>query len=175
MSVWPDSAREVLDSAALAHLLTLNADGSPQVTCVGVGLEGNEIVCAHRPRQRKIDNVELDPRVSVSIEADGTNEPGLRNPLVVHGRARVTKGGAPELLQRLAHTYLGPEVVFPPMSDPGPGYITRVSTERITEVGPWVGDFRPRPRQRLASTQKAQRTFRCPSPFASSTYSPKSR
>lgn len=145
MSVWPDSAREVLDSAGLAHLVTLTADGSAQVTCVWVGLEGNEIVCAHRPRQRKIDNIERDPRVSVSIEADGTNEPGLRNPLVVYGSARVTKAG-PELLQRLAHTYLGPEVVFPPMPDPAPGYITRVSAERITEVGPWVGDSRPRPR-----------------------------
>jgi PPOX class probable F420-dependent enzyme len=146
MSLWPDSAREVLDSAALAHLVTLNADGSPQVTCLWVGLEGNEIVCAHLPRQRKIDNIERDPRVSVSIEADGTNELGLRNYLVVYGRARVTEGGAPELLQRLAHTYLGPEVVFPPVSDPPPGYITRVTAERITGVGPWVADSRPRPR-----------------------------
>jgi predicted pyridoxine 5'-phosphate oxidase superfamily flavin-nucleotide-binding protein len=50
----PDSARQVLESAALAHLVTLNEDGSPQVTCVWVGLDGDEIVCGHVPHLRKI-------------------------------------------------------------------------------------------------------------------------
>ena len=63
--------------------------------------------------------------------------------LLIHGRARVTEGGAPELLQRLAHTYLGPEVKFPPMADPPPGYITHIAVDRIGGVGP-VG-----PRARL--------------------------
>ena len=40
----PDSARALLDSPALAHLVTLNPDGSPQVTVVWVGLDGDEIV-----------------------------------------------------------------------------------------------------------------------------------
>jgi Pyridoxamine 5'-phosphate oxidase len=35
MTSLPDSARAVLESAALAHLVTLNPDGSPQVTIVG--------------------------------------------------------------------------------------------------------------------------------------------
>ena len=30
----PESARELLESDALAHLVTLNADGSPQVSCI---------------------------------------------------------------------------------------------------------------------------------------------
>jgi Pyridoxamine 5'-phosphate oxidase len=34
----------VLESAALAHLVTLNEDGSPQVSIVWVGLDGDEIV-----------------------------------------------------------------------------------------------------------------------------------
>ena len=57
---------------------------------------------------------------------------------MVYGRARVTEGGAPELLQRLAHTYLGPEVRFPPMDDPPPGFVTRITPERIAGVGPWA-------------------------------------
>jgi hypothetical protein len=44
MSVLPDSARAVLESDGLAHLVTVNPDGSPQVTIVWVGLEGDEIV-----------------------------------------------------------------------------------------------------------------------------------
>jgi hypothetical protein len=63
---------------------------------------------------------------------------GLREYLVVHGRARISEGGAPELLQRLARTYLGPEVRFPPVDDPPPGVITRIAVERVGGVGDWV-------------------------------------
>jgi hypothetical protein len=58
---------------------------------------------------------------------------------VLYGRARVTEGGAPELLQRLARTYLGPDVKFPPMPNPPPGFVTRISIERIGGIGPWSG------------------------------------
>jgi PPOX class probable F420-dependent enzyme len=134
----PDSARSLLESAALAHLVTLNEDGSPQVSCVWVGLDGDEIVCGHLPRHRKVMNIERDPRVALSLEADGTNELGLKRYLVAYGEARITEGGAPELLQRLAATYLGPEVNFPPMPDPPPGYITHITVDRVAGVGPWV-------------------------------------
>ena len=138
MSALPDSARPVIESAALAHLVTLNRDGSPQVSCVWVGLDGDEIVCAHLPRNRKVQNIERDARVALSIEAEGLNEHGLKNYVVVHGTARITEGGAAELLQRLAHTYLGPEVVFPGMPDPPPGYITHITVDRVGGVGPWA-------------------------------------
>lgn len=58
--------------------------------------------------------------------------------LVVHGRARVEEGGAPELLQRLAHTYLGHQVKSPPMEAPPPGYALRITVERIDGVRPWM-------------------------------------
>jgi PPOX class probable F420-dependent enzyme len=138
MTGLPDSARSVIESAALAHLVTLNRDGSPQVTCVWVGLDGDEIVCAHLPRHRKVENIERDPRVALSIEAEGSNELGLRHYLIVYGRARITEGGAAELLQRLAETYLGPGVKFPPMPDPPPGYITHIAVARLAGVGPWA-------------------------------------
>lgn len=64
----------------------------------------------------------------------------LREYLVVNGTARITEGGAAELLQRLAHTYLGPEVVFPGMPDPPPGYVTRIRVERLSGVGSWRRD-----------------------------------
>jgi PPOX class probable F420-dependent enzyme len=138
VSVLPDTAREVIESNALAHLVTLNPDGSPQVTCVWVGLDGDEIVSAHLGRWQKVKNIERDPRVTLSIEAEKTNEMGLREYLVVHGRARIEEGGAADLLQRLAHTYIGPDVKFPPMPDPPPGYVVRISAERVGGVGPWA-------------------------------------
>jgi PPOX class probable F420-dependent enzyme len=134
----PPEAREVLESDRLAHLVTLNPDGSPQVSCVWVGLEGDEIVSGHLGTWQKVRNIERDPRVALSIEAKETNELGLQEYLVVHGGARIQEGGAPELLQKLARTYIGPDAVFPPMSDPPPGFVMRITAERIGGVGPWA-------------------------------------
>jgi PPOX class probable F420-dependent enzyme len=134
----PPEAREVLESDRLAHFVTLNPDGSPQVTCVWVGLEGDEIVSGHLGAWQKVRNIERDPRVALSVEAKGTNELGLQEYLVVHGRARIQEGGAPQLLQRLAYTYIGPGVTFPPMPDPPPGFVARITVERLGGVGPWA-------------------------------------
>ena len=135
----PQSARELIESGSLAHLITLNPDGSPQATCVWVGLEDDEIVSGHlRADQRKLRNIARDPRVALSIEGTEVQPPGLKQYLVVHGRARLEEGGAPELLQRLAHVYLGPDVTFPPMADPPPGTVIRITVERIGGVGPWA-------------------------------------
>jgi PPOX class probable F420-dependent enzyme len=135
----PDSVRTVLEGPGLAHLVTLEPDGRPQVSIVWVGLDGDEIVAGHLPEHRKLRNMRRDPRVALSIEADTRNEMGLNEYVVIHGRARITEGGAAELLQRLAHIYLGPDVKFPPMDDPPPGYITHIAVERIGGVGPWAG------------------------------------
>jgi PPOX class probable F420-dependent enzyme len=135
----PAEARELLESAALAHLVTLNRDGSPQVTCIWVGLDADEIVSGHLRPQQKLRNVQRDPRVTISVESDKTNPMGLREYLVLHGRARIEEGGAPELLQRLAYTYIGEDAKFPPMPDPPPGFVMRTTVERLTGVGPWAG------------------------------------
>jgi hypothetical protein len=63
---------------------------------------------------------------------------GLKQYLVLKGRARLVEGGAPELLQRLAHVYLGPDVKFPPMDGPPPGYVMRITVEWVGAVGPWT-------------------------------------
>lgn len=139
----PATAREVIGSDALAHLVTIDPDGSPQVACVWVGLDGDEIVAGHLdPSQRKLANLRRDPRVVLSIETDQINEYGLRQYLVVHGTARLTEGDAPELLQRLAHTYLGPDVTFPPFPDPPPGVITHITVDRLGGMGPWAAPAR---------------------------------
>jgi PPOX class probable F420-dependent enzyme len=119
-------------------MVTLNADGSPQVTCVWVGLDSDEIVSAHLGRYQKVKNVERDPRVAISIEGEGLSDIGLPKYLVVWGTARIQEGGAPELLQRLAHVYMGPDVKYPPMDDPPPGYVIRVRPERVSGAGPWA-------------------------------------
>lgn len=139
MTAIPESVRAVLEGPALAHLVTLEPDGRPQVSIVWVGLDGDEIVSGHLGERRKLANVRRDARVALSLESGARNEHGLDEYVVIHGRARVTEGGAPELLQRLAHVYLGRDVKFPPMDDPPPGYILRIAIDRIGGVGPWGG------------------------------------
>src|SRR5215216_5989366 len=75
----PPAARELIESGALAHLVTLNADGSPQVSCVWVGLEDGEIVSGHLGDRQKLRNVRRDPRVSLSLEGTEVQPPGSRS------------------------------------------------------------------------------------------------
>jgi PPOX class probable F420-dependent enzyme len=131
-------AVELVESDALAHMVTLNPDGGPQVTCVWVTLDDGEIVSAHLGRYQKVRNIERDPRAAISIEGEGLSERGLRRYLVVRGTARIQEGGAPELLQRLAHTYIGPDAKYPPMDDPPPGYVIRLTPEKVGGEGPWA-------------------------------------
>jgi PPOX class probable F420-dependent enzyme len=135
----PESAKELIRRGALGHLVTANPDGTPQVTCAWVAVEGDDLLTAHlNRRQRKLENVRRDPRVAISFEGTRIHPPGLREYVVVHGRAKIEEGGAPELLQELAYVYLGPDVRFPPMDDPPPGVRLRIAIERVSGVGPWT-------------------------------------
>ena len=116
---------------------TAKADGAPHLSMAWIGLEGDEIVFGTLDDQRKLRNLRRDPRISISIEGTRTNQWGLREYAILTGTARVTEGGAPQLLQRLAHTYLGPDVIFPAMPNPPPGYVTRMRVERVSGIGPW--------------------------------------
>jgi PPOX class probable F420-dependent enzyme len=133
----PEAARQLLESDAVAHVVTIDEDGRPQITAAWVGIDGDEIVLATLPDQRKLRNLRRDPRIALSVSSTTTNEWGLLEYLVVYGTARVTKGGAAEILQSLAYTYIGPDVVFPNMPDPPPGFVTRITPERLGGVGPW--------------------------------------
>jgi PPOX class probable F420-dependent enzyme len=134
----PQSVRELIATAPLVHLTTLNRNGSPQVSVVWMGIENDEFVSGHMRLHQKVRNVRRDPRVVFSCLGRGRNALGLQEYLVVHGEARITEGGAPALLQRLAHLYLGPQAVFPPETlRDQPGWITRIKPERFGGIGPW--------------------------------------
>lgn len=129
------AVRQALTEGHLAHLITLNKDGSPQVSVVWVGLDGDEIFCAHLRFHHKLKNIQRDARVALSMETGGKTN-GLDNYLVINGRARITEGSAPELLDKLAQIYIAPGTKFAPEGAPQ-GYITRITAERIHGVGPW--------------------------------------
>src|ERR1700757_3780539 len=90
--------RAAVDSGRLVHLATINPDGTPQVTCVYVGWEGDEIVAGHLADHLKLRNIRRDPRVTLSVESDVPFE-GFSPYLVIKGIARVEAGGAVEALR----------------------------------------------------------------------------
>ena len=134
----PETARAVIESGRLAHVVTVNRDGSPHVTIVWVGLDGDEIVIGKLMADQKVANIRRDPRVSLSIEAEG-EQWGMQNYLVVEGTARITEGGAPALLHDLAQRYIGPGTPFPPMPGPSGGLHHPDRADESPGHGP-VGD-----------------------------------
>jgi PPOX class probable F420-dependent enzyme len=137
MTTLTDDVRQALTAGRLAHLATINADGSPQVSVVWIGLDGDDIVIGHLMGGQKVTNIARDPRVALTVEAEGANPVGMANYLIVYGKARLVAGGAPELLQRLAKVYIGPGVKFPPHDNPPPGHVIHITPERVGGVGPW--------------------------------------
>lgn len=134
-----EQARQLVTSGAYGHLVTVDPDGTPHVTLAWFDVDGGDLVFATLFDQRKLRNLRREPRAVVSFESERVNEHGLRPYLVVRGTATVTDGGAPELLQRLARRYLGPDATFPPMPDPPDGYVVRIAAESVSGVGPWAG------------------------------------
>lgn len=135
-----DAARELIGPGADATLVTLNPDGSPQVSLVWVALQpgdpDDELVVAHLTEHKKVRNVRRDGRVAVTIVSA---EPGevMRPYLSVLGTARIVEGGAPEVLRDLAAAMVGPDAEFPP-SDAPSGYLTRIRIDKVGGVGPWA-------------------------------------
>jgi PPOX class probable F420-dependent enzyme len=130
-----DTVRQALTAGHLAHLVTLNKDGSPHVYIVWVGLDGDEIVSGHLKLHKKLKNIQRHAGVALSMFTGGKTN-GLDNYLVINGLARVTEGGAPQLLNRLAQIYIAPGTTFAPDGTPQ-GYITHITAERIHGIGPW--------------------------------------
>lgn len=138
-----DEARALIGAGTNATLVTLNPDGSPQVSVVWIELqetpEGDELVSAHLSEHKKVRNLRRDGRVALTIVGNPAGGGGFMVPyLAVTGTARVVEGGAPEVLQRLTAA-LAPDAVgqFPPADAP-PGFLTRITIDKVAGVGPWA-------------------------------------
>jgi PPOX class probable F420-dependent enzyme len=132
-----DAARDLIGNGVDATLVTLNPDGSPQVSLVWVALrsgpDGDELVTAHLGEHKKVRNIRRDPRVAVTIAQPGDVNRQLRPYLSIEGTARIEEGGAPELLVSLSEVLLDPDQ-FPPKDAP-PGFVTHIHIDKVGGVG----------------------------------------
>jgi PPOX class probable F420-dependent enzyme len=133
----PAELRQLIESGPLVHLSTINPDGSPQVSVIWVGLDGDDLVSGHMSRYAKVRNIERDPRVVLSFTAPRDRGAFLNPYAVLRARATVHFGDdAWDLLDRLTRVYMSADTQFP--APRGPGYVVRYSVERVGGVGPWV-------------------------------------
>jgi PPOX class probable F420-dependent enzyme len=131
--------RQLIESGPMVHLSTVNPDGSPQVTVIWVGLDGDDLVSTHMRDNVKLRNIRRDPRVALSF--DVPKEPGVWiNPYaVMYARGTVEPSDRIwELMTKHAKVYVSPDAEVPAPDDAAPGFIVRYSITRIGGIGPWV-------------------------------------
>ncbi len=100
----PEGVRKLFQEPNYAHIATLMADGSPQVSAVWVGIDGDRILVNTAEGRAKPRNVRRDPRVAVSI----TRQDNPYSTATIRGRVvEITQEGADDHIDELAKKYLG--------------------------------------------------------------------
>lgn len=133
----PEELRDLVESGPLTYVTTLNADGSPQVTAIWIGFEGDELISTHMRYNAKLRNMQRDPRVVLAFAP--SQQPGdwMSPHAIIHATASIGPLGLTgPVLTRLAKAYVGQDAEYPDQSQTG--YIVRYSIDRIGGVGPWA-------------------------------------
>lgn len=135
----PAPAEALLGSDALAHVVTRNPDGSPQVSVVWCGTRGDRVLFCTEASSVKVRNIRERPEVVLSIEDEARNQSGTQQHLVIYGRATVLPGPASkELCDELCRVYAG-RADHPLNLSRSPTAVTvAVDVDRIGGNGPWV-------------------------------------
>ena len=139
MSVITDRARTLLSSDAPAHVITQRKDGTPQVSVVWVGLDGDEILIGTQRGNAKVHNLRRNPHIILSILGTELVYGFLLEHLLLTGRATIDEAGPAAwlaLMDDLSQVYLG--TPFPHRAGGDNGVIIRVQVDRISGVGPWA-------------------------------------
>jgi PPOX class probable F420-dependent enzyme len=132
MATIPATHIDLLTSKpAFAHLATLNADGSPQVTPVWVDFDGTHILVNTAKGRVKTKNLARDPRVALSI-ADPENPYRY---LAVQGRVtEMTEQGADAHIDKMAKKYLGKDS-YPFRTPDEVRVIVKISPDKVHTNG----------------------------------------
>jgi PPOX class probable F420-dependent enzyme len=136
----PAPAEALLGSDALAHLVTRNPDGSPQVSVVWCGVRNDRVLFCTEASTAKVRNIRRDPRVVLSVEDEARNRNGTQQHLVLWGRATVLGPADAALCDELCRTYMGRSDHPMNLSRSASAVTVAVEVERLGGNGPWVGE-----------------------------------
>ena len=126
-----DGLLKLLNEPAYAQIATVMPDGSPQITQVWIGTDGEHLLVNTAEGRQKTRNAQRDPRVAVNV-VDPANAWRLA---MIRGRVvDITPEGADELIDQLAHKYLGVDSY--PFRNPAETRVTlKIVPEHISEIG----------------------------------------
>jgi PPOX class probable F420-dependent enzyme len=132
MAAIPDEAKHLFENKDFAHVATINPDGTPQVSAVWIGMDGDLITFNTAAGRVKPKNLDANPAVAVSIA-------GQENPyenLIVQGKVvEITEDGADEDIDALAKRYM--DVDSYPFRQPGEQrLIIKIEPEKVNHTAP---------------------------------------
>ncbi len=127
----PESYRDLFAKRAFAHLGTVMADGSPQVTPVWCDLDGGFIRINTAKGRVKDKNMRRNKKVALTV----TDPDNSYRYLAVRGEvAEITEQGADAHIDLLAKKYLGKDKY--PFRQPGEvRVIFKVRPEKVSTMG----------------------------------------
>lgn len=130
MAKIPDSHSDIFAKKAFAHIATIDADGSPQVTPVWIDYDGEHVLFNTARGRKKDRNLQARPRVAVSVQ-DPDNPyryVGLQGKVV-----DVTEDGAIEHIHALSNKYTGQD--YPNLQEGEVRVIYKIEPENVWTMG----------------------------------------
>ena len=132
MAAIPDGAKHLFEDKEMAHVATLNADGSPQVSPVWIALDGDLITFNTAEGRLKPKNLRRDGRVAISIADD---ENPYENVMVQGKVVELTNDGADDDIDALAKRYLDADSY--PFRQPGEErVIVKIEPQKVNHTNP---------------------------------------
>ncbi|SCL37414.1 PPOX class probable F420-dependent enzyme [Micromonospora pallida] len=119
----------LLNEPQLAHVATIDADGTPHVTPVWVDTDGEHVIFNTAKGRVKHRNLERNPAVAISV-SDRAND---YRTLWIKGTVELVTEGADEHIDKMTKKYLGQDTY--PFRKPGEErVIVRVTpTQRLRQ------------------------------------------
>ena len=130
-TIIPEAYQDLLQKKAFAHLATVMADGSPQVTPVWVDFDGTYVRVNSAKGRVKDKNMRRTPRVALAIQ-DPDNPYRY---LAIRGRVEeVTEVGADAHIDSLSKKYLEKDK-YPHQRESEVRVIYKIRPERVSSMG----------------------------------------
>ncbi|MGI9584357.1 MAG: PPOX class F420-dependent oxidoreductase [Acidimicrobiia bacterium] len=101
----PEELKAALDEKVYVHLATVMPDGSPQVSVVWIGRDGDKVLFSTAEGRVKTSNIRADNRVALSF----TPQDDSYNNFVMRGRVTRFEADGFWLIDALAKKYTGSE------------------------------------------------------------------
>ena len=132
MAAIPDEAKHLFENKDFAHVATLNSDGSPQVSAIWIGMDGDLVTFNTAEGRLKTNNLARDGRVAFSI----TNSENPYENLIVQGKVvEIAHDGADADIDALATRYLDADS-YPFRQDGEVRTIVKIEPEKVNHTNP---------------------------------------